>query len=55
MIIWGDKDVIVLKIMFDEIVRLLLEVIVLVYENVGYFIVVDEIEKLVIDIVYFIF
>jgi len=54
LIIWGDKDVTVPKIMFDETVRLLPEATVLVYENAGHSIVVDETEKLAIDIVHFI-
>ncbi|MBG0762412.1 alpha/beta hydrolase [Acholeplasma laidlawii] len=54
LIIWGDKDVTVPKIMFDETVRLLPEATVLVYENAGHSIIVDETEKLAIDIVHFI-
>ena len=54
LIIWGNKDVTVPQIMFDETVRLLPEATVLVYKDAGHAIVVDETEKLAIDIVHFI-
>lgn len=54
LIIWGDKDLTVPKLMFDETTRLLPDAAVLVYEGAGHAIVVDETEKLAIDILHFI-
>lgn len=54
MIIWGDKDLTVPKIMFDELVRFIPDATVLIYEGAGHSIIVDETEKLAIDILHFI-
>jgi len=54
LIIWGDKDITVPKVMFDELVRLIPDSTVEIYEDAGHSIVVDDPERLAIDIVHFI-
>jgi len=54
LIIWGDKDITVPKMMFDETVRLLPNAEVIIYKDAGHSIIVDETEKLAIDIIHFI-
>lgn len=54
LIIWGDKDITVPKIMFDELVSLMPEATIQIYEGAGHSIVVDDPERLAIDILHFI-
>lgn len=54
LIIWGNKDLTVPKVMFDETVSLLPEAEVIIYEDCGHSIVVDDPERLAIDILHFI-
>lgn len=54
LIIWGDKDITVPKIMFDELVSLMPDASIQIYEGAGHSIVVDDPERLAIDILHFI-
>ena len=54
LIIWGDKDITVPKVMFEELTRLMPDATVLIYEGAGHSILVDETEKLAIDLLHFI-
>ncbi len=54
LIIWGDKDITVPKFMFDENVSMIPDNDHIIYENCGHSIVVDDPERLAIDIVSFI-